>query len=252
MKLEIRFPGTGSGKTSLTRFHSSLLISDPHYNLLVDTGDGVSRALLKQNIAYETINGILISHLHPDHFSGLASLIVQMKMIDRNEPLIIFVHHTLIKTIKDFLQSSYIFMERTNFSIEYTGFSFDDEIHFTSELSFICRRNTHLEKYEEYDSFLSYACGSFLFKYGSKNIYYSGDIGSVEDLLLFEDSKIDLFITEGTHINIDDLTKVYNKLKPHKMVITHLSDEDAKEIKLKTINQDIPVIIAEDGLTLSV
>lgn len=252
MSLNITFPGTGSGKTSLTRFHSSLLISDTIYNLLVDTGDGISRALLKQNILYNSLSGILLSHLHPDHYSGLPSLIVQMKMMNRKEPLSIFVHHSLIKTIKDFLQTSYIFMERTDFLINYRGYNFSEETTISSGLSFICRSNTHLKKYEKYDSALSYACGSFLFKSGEKNIYYSDDIGSAEDLLLFEDYKTDLFIVEAAHVNIDDLASVYNKLKPCKIVITHLSDEDTQEIKLKTTNVDIPVIIAEDGLTLSV
>ncbi|HSD62654.1 MAG TPA: MBL fold metallo-hydrolase [Ignavibacteriaceae bacterium] len=252
MSLYITFPGTGSGKTSLTRFHSSLLISDSIYNLLVDAGDGISRALLKQNISYNSISGVLLSHLHPDHYSGLTSLIVQMKMVNRKEPLTIFVHRSLIKTIKDYLQTSYIFMERTDFFINYRGYDFSEEITVSSELSFICRSNTHLKKYERYDSSLSYACGSFLFKYGEKNIYYSGDIGGAEDLHLFKDYKIDLFIAEAAHANIDDLVSVYNKLKPRRIVITHLSDEDTQEIKLRSTNVDMPVIIAEDGLRLSV
>src|SRR5690606_40471278 len=77
--MEIKFVGTGSGQTSLNRYHSSFLINTGGFNLLVDAGDGVSRALMHQKVLYNFIDGVLISHFHPDHYAGLTSLIVQMK-----------------------------------------------------------------------------------------------------------------------------------------------------------------------------
>ena len=73
--MKIKFVGTSSGKASLNRFHSSLLLSSENYNLLVDAGDGISRALLVNGINFNSINGIIFTHLHPDHFSGLPALI---------------------------------------------------------------------------------------------------------------------------------------------------------------------------------
>lgn len=252
MKLEIRFPGTGSGKTSLTRFHSSLLLSDSDYNLLVDTGDGISRALLQQNIPYNSIGGILISHLHPDHFSGLAGLIVQMKMAERKSKLLIYTHHSLLKTIQNFLKFSYIFIERTEFPLDFFCYDFDENILVSSGLFFIARGNTHLKKYK-HDPFLSRASSSFLFTYGNKNIYYSGDIGSINDLLLFNDHNIDILITEATHLNIEELAGIYQQLKPEKIILTHLSDDNIDEIKLKSAAiKNFRLFIAEDGMTLSV
>ena len=251
--MKIGFIGTGSGKTSLSRYHSSLLFAGIDYNLLVDAGDSVSRALLNQKIPYNSINGILISHLHPDHYNGLAELIVQMKMEDRQTPLSIFVHHTLVKTIKDFLQSSYVFMERMDFNIEFTGFSFEHEIFITSELSFISRGNTHLQKYQKHDASLSYVSGSFLFKSGESNIFYSGDIGSAEDLFLFKDFPVNIFITETTHAAIDEIINAVRQLKPGKIFLTHLDDDDLPVLISKIENaKDFSFVIAEDGLYLSV
>ncbi|MCU0415336.1 MAG: MBL fold metallo-hydrolase, partial [Ignavibacteriaceae bacterium] len=81
--MKITFIGTSSGKVSLTRFHSSLVISSEKYNLLVDAGDGISRAIISNGINFKKINGVLFTHLHPDHFSGLPALIVQMKMMNK-------------------------------------------------------------------------------------------------------------------------------------------------------------------------
>ena len=86
----IVFIGTSSAKTSLKRFHSSLLVKSHSFNLLIDCGDGISRALLSQDISLDLIDGILFSHLHPDHSAGFASLIVQMKQLKRKKNLKIF------------------------------------------------------------------------------------------------------------------------------------------------------------------
>jgi ribonuclease Z len=115
----IVFIGTSSGKTSLKRFHSSLLIQSRSFNLLIDCGDGVSKALLSQGISYELIDGILFSHLHPDHSAGFASLIVQMKQQKRKKNLKIFCHKNLAETLRMFLYHSFVFTERSSFELEY-------------------------------------------------------------------------------------------------------------------------------------
>ena len=106
--MKIKFLGTGSGKTSLNRYHSSLLISSSKYNLLVDCGDGISKAILAQNIDFNSINSVLISHFHSDHFSGLPSLITQMKLSSRKNELKIFVHSSEKDFLEDFIFHSYI------------------------------------------------------------------------------------------------------------------------------------------------
>jgi ribonuclease BN (tRNA processing enzyme) len=175
-----------------------------------------------------------------------------MKMTQRKTKLKIYTHHSLLKPIQNFLRLSYIFKERTEFPLDFFTYEFEEEILVSSGLTFIARGNTHLKKYK-HDPFLSRASSSFLFIYGSKNVYYSGDIGTPEDLLIFKNFHIDVFITEATHLNIYELANIYEKLRPEKIVLTHLSDDYAEEIKLKSAAlKEIPLIIAEDGMTLSV
>lgn len=221
--------------------------------MLLDTGDSVSRALIVQEISFNSINGILISHLHPDHFGGFASLIVQMQMTDRIEPLHVFIHHTLIKKLKGFLTLSYVFIERMSFPIHIIGYDFDSETSISPELVFTGKQNSHLRDYEKYDPTLSYACSSFLFRSKGKLVFYSGDIGSDEDLFLFKENKTDLFITEAAHVSIDSILRMSEKLEAGKVILTHLSDEDIKEIRVKLEKaKNDTIIIARDGMTLSV
>jgi ribonuclease Z len=188
--VKITFIGTSSGKTSLNRFHSSLLFSSDKYNLLVDAGDGISRALMSNEINFETINGILFTHLHPDHFSGLPELIVQLKMMNRNEPLDIFIHESLKVAVEESLLRSYILPDKMGFQIHYRTFKDDERFDVTEKFSFIARKNSHLcnlEKFIDRYPSLSLYSASFVFEVGNKKIFYTSDIGSEEDLLLFRE-----------------------------------------------------------------
>lgn len=255
--MHLKFLGTSSGKTSLKRNHSSFLISDESHNLLVDCGDGISSALLKQDINFRSIDSILISHLHADHYSGLASLITQMKLIKREEPLTIYVHNSLSEVIEEFLLRSYLFRAKMDFQLNVIPFEFDVINKVSRNLCFTAKQNSHLDGYKSYDvkNVLSFASASFLFSDSKYNVVYSGDIGSVNDLFLFK-QKIDFLITEISHISRKEILEVYNKILPDKMILTHIADEVEESIKtyigsLQT-GQKANIIIAEDGLSLPI
>ena len=242
--MKITFLGTASGKTSAQRYHSSLLFSLRDYNLLIDTGDGISRALINSEIEFNSVNGILITHLHPDHFSGLPALIVQMKMINRVEPLEIFIHESLIEVLRESLIQSYLLPERIGFDIQYKVFKDSQRYIINKEFSFLARKNSHfknLEKYQYKYPHLSLYSASFLFEFESKKIIYTSDVGSEEDLLLFKEVKSDLYIAEATHIPLKSLINAINNLNSDLFYLTHYLDEDL--ISINEIMTKLPTTI---------
>lgn len=255
---KIKFIGTGSGKTSSHRFHSSFIISGGGYSLLVDAGDGISRALLKMNLGFESFDGILISHLHPDHYAGLASLLVQMNITGRTKKLQIFTHHSLSETVKDFIYRSYIFREKMDFELEYIHFSEDEQIVINDRLRFKARQNSHLDDYKKFDvkNVLPFSCSSFLFGTGPANIFYSGDVGSAEDLLLFNDVKIDVMISEISHVGFDDILNAQSLINPASIYLTHISDEDESLVaeKINSLSENLrgKIAAAYDGFEKTV
>lgn len=256
--MELKFIGTGSGKSSLKRYHSSFLINSINYNLLVDTGDGISRALLNQEVLFNYIGGILISHLHPDHYTGLPGLIVQMKMNGRINPLSIFCHGSYSGFIKDFIYQSYLFEDRLGFKIYIETFEYDKKVEVAENLSFTARQNNHLQKNISSDKSgnLSFSSSGFLIKVKEKNIFFTGDIGARKDLYLFQDIKTDWMISEITHISTDELIDAFRTINPQKLFITHLSEED--EVKVSKLSYQLPanerrkVIAAFDGLRVKI
>lgn len=251
--MKIIFIGTGSGKTSLKRNHSSFIITNRRYKLLVDAGDGISKALLVAKVSYNSINGILITHLHADHYAGLPSLIVQMKMNKRREQLDLFVHKDIARTVRDFIHHSYLFKEKLNFKLNVIDLKENAEIAVGEKFSVKFRQNSHLDEYIKFDHTkrLKFPCGSFLFNVNNINIFYSGDIGSERDLRLFDDYKINYAISETTHVEMNEIMNYYLNAKPKILFLTHIGEEAKIRNKIQGTYQD-KIIAAYDGLTVSI
>ena len=250
----IIFIGTGSGKVTLKRFHSSFIIDHPSFKLLVDAGDSISLALLKSQIDFDFIDGIIISHFHPDHICGLPLLLLQMKMTNRTKPLKIFIHKSLSEELHRLLVSTYVMPDRLNFDLEYIKYDFGNEIEVSKDFTIKAFANSHLDKYEYFVKLekISLASASFCFEVNGKKIFYSGDIGSENGFNHLDEHKIDIFISETTHIEPEQIVKTAEYYKPDTIVFTHLSEEMEEKVgKIVQNHTGKPAILeAFEGMEL--
>jgi len=231
-KLEILFIGTSSGRAELNRYHSSLVLKTENHKMLIDAGDGVSRALLASGIDYNFIDSIFLTHYHADHFGGIASLITQMKLNSRTNPLIIFTHRLLVHGLNSYLNSCYLFAEALDFELSIIPFEFDKKIAATENLSLTARQNQHVhDKYRLAESTgVFFISSSLLIESPDRKIFYTSDTGAKDDLYLFSEDKIDLFITETAHIPIEDIYAAFKKIKPGKLLLTHIYSADESKL----------------------
>lgn len=250
MKTKIFFIGTGSAKTSLKKFHTSLLVTASNTNLLIDCGDGISRKLKELQFDINTIQNILITHLHPDHFSGLATLLVQMKLQKRTKPLNIFIHNDLVNFIILFFDQIYLFKERLPFNLNLCKYDFEKIIKINDGFNFISKQNSHLTKYSnsETNNSISFVSPSFLFEIVDKKLHYTSDIGDKKDLNLFN-SEIDVLVAEAIHIEFSDIFEFIKNKSIKKCFIVHF-DEDKEDLIKKFFKNEITegkVFIPNDG-----
>lgn len=251
----LKFIGTGSGKTSLSRFHSSFLISTDNKNILVDAGDGISKALLTQGISYNSIDSLILTHYHSDHLAGLPSLLTQMIIDKRTKPFKIYTHKKLVKALKNFLYSSFLFLETFDFNVKIIEFDFRNDIIVDDNFRFTAKQNSHITNRHSINNHdLAFISSSFLFKIKNKKIIYTSDIGDKKDLSLFESKNIDYFITETTHIELFELERYILKQNFKSVILTHISDNEKENLqifinKLKSSN-NINAILAEDRMIL--
>ncbi len=90
MNLTLIFLGTG-GSLPSSRALPSLALKRGGELLLFDCGEGTQAQMLKAGLSPLKVGSIFISHLHGDHFLGLAGLVQTMSLLGREEPLTIYV-----------------------------------------------------------------------------------------------------------------------------------------------------------------
>ncbi len=82
--------GCGDAFGSGGRFNTCFMLKTAKGTLLVDCGASSMTALNAQSIDTNTIDGIVLSHLHGDHFGGLPFLLLQAQFLARRDkPLLI-------------------------------------------------------------------------------------------------------------------------------------------------------------------
>lgn len=250
--MELTFIGTGSGKTSLSRFHTSLLIKENNRNLLIDTGDGISKALLSSNINVRSIDSILISHTHANHFAGITSLLTQMKIKGRTEPLSIFIHETFSKFLEKFINVSFLFRETIGFELNILEYKFDKTFSLEFDLEILPRQNSHIKRKDILKKYhwLEFASSSFLIRNHSLSIFYTADIGSKKDLFLFDELSIDYMITEATHIIFSKIVDAVRIIDPKKCYLVHINGEELLKNEIDKLSTDNKSIfqLAFDGM----
>ena len=251
--MELLFIGTGSGRTSLNRNHSSFCFVDSGKTVLMDAGDGISNALLSQKIEFNSIADIIISHYHSDHLAGLPSLLTQMIIDKRTNKLKIFTHDHLVNSLVTFLNTSYIFLEKLNFVVQIVPFEFEESINLSNKMTFSAKKNSHIRnKHNLSIDNINFISSSFLFKLGKLKIVYTSDIGSYEDLFLFQESPINIFITEAAHIPLEKIENAITILNPTQVYLTHIDNEEEIHnwFRELSIEKKQTIIVAKDGMKI--
>ena len=79
--MKIKVLGTGNAFNQEARLNSAYLIETTQATILIDCGFTVPFALQKSSIHFSSIDYILITHYHGDHYAGLASLLLGLKYV---------------------------------------------------------------------------------------------------------------------------------------------------------------------------
>jgi ribonuclease Z len=82
--------GSSSASPTAERHPTSQLLNISDRIILIDCGESTQIQLRKYKAKFQSINYILISHLHGDHFFGLPGLLSTMSLLGRKQKLTIY------------------------------------------------------------------------------------------------------------------------------------------------------------------
>lgn len=97
--------GNNSALPAYDRHPTSQVVTLDKFHFLVDCGEGTQMQLARYKIRRSRINHIFISHLHGDHYFGLAGLITSMGLLGRDTDLHLYAPPQL-KPIIDLVLSA--------------------------------------------------------------------------------------------------------------------------------------------------
>ena len=90
VRMELRFIGSGDAFGSGGRFNTCFLVTGARGRFLIDCGATSLVALKQAAIDPASIDAVVISHLHGDHFAGLVFLLLDARlMTKRTKPLLL-------------------------------------------------------------------------------------------------------------------------------------------------------------------
>ncbi|MBO72743.1 MAG: hypothetical protein CMD35_03910 [Flavobacteriales bacterium] len=231
--MEITVLGTGNAFSEDTRFNSAFLIKTNKFNALIDCGFTVPLALQKEGIPFSSIDYILITHYHGDHYAGLASLLLGLKYVSpQYKKLTIIGPGDLEQKVYTLLNVLYPGTERLiqDLNIEFKGVNPSGE-----ELK---TKDFNLEIHPMIHSDLALPVGYVLQSNGFK-MGFSGDTAWHDGVTSFLTNCSNAIlecnfsekIGEG-HISVEELeaSEIVQKKKKN-IFLTHLHTESSEKAK---------------------
>src|SRR5262249_28258093 len=87
--MKLQFIGCGDALGSGGRYNTCFHVTGETVNFLIDCGASSLPAMKRWGIVRDTIDTILITHFHGDHFAGLPFLLLDAQFSRRSRPLTI-------------------------------------------------------------------------------------------------------------------------------------------------------------------
>jgi len=235
--MRLHFLGTASGLPSPVRYsQTTVLERAPDDLYILDVGDGASGRMLRQGLDHNSVRGIVISHMHGDHYCGLVQLLKTMMHLGRRAPLIIYLPSEGIVPLQNLLDASYLIPELLDFPIRWLPIECDSEVNLNPEedgQAFKVRAfaNKHLDHYRAWaqkrgrEVPWKYQSYSFHIDAGGPRIGYVGNLhrklGEVDP----EFRGVEALISELAHLRPPECLDALSRLRPRHAFFSHFNME---------------------------
>lgn len=251
--------GVGDGWPCADRNHAAFLYRFGNTSLLVDCGEPVDSRLRASGAGYDSIDGIVISHLHSDHIGGFFMLMQGFWLEQRRRTLPVFLPGGAIKPLRGMLNAALLFDELMEFKLKLAPLKARKRISIGGarvtpfHTTHLAQMHERLGKVHHSD----FSAFSFLIEADGRRVGHSADLGSPEDLEPLFHTPLDLLVCEVAHFPPEELFLYLRGRVIKRIVFVHLARphwENLGKIHRLAAKMlpDVPHIFAKDGAVISI
>jgi ribonuclease BN (tRNA processing enzyme) len=244
--VQIHFLGTGDAFSAGGRQQAAYLIQSSRGSLLLDCGSTALAALKRYDLPVSSIDRILLSHLHGDHFAGLPFFLLHYVYVEpRAKPLKIIGPEGLKGRVELIFRAMYPDSASVplSYDIEFIELHPGRPPLSMDELLINPFRVPHQKQ--------PLSLG-FEIRVDGRKIVYSGDTGWTEDLVA-RSQNADLLICEcsffetrmETHLDYPRIADNKERFGAKRVILTHLGHEVLRR------QQEVGLELAHDGLVVT-
>ena len=245
MAVTVRFVGSGDSFGSGGRFQTCILVDGPASRFAIDFGTSSLIALAQQGIEHNSIDAILLTHLHGDHCGGVPFMLIDAMLgARRRRPLIVAGPRELearMAAIREALFPGSHVM-RPTFPLEWIELT-PGAPHRILDLEVTAEPARHTA--ETNPTALRVAVGG-------KVVAYTGDTEWTDDVAKVA-RDADLLVAESYyydkpvkwHLNYPDIAARPAGLGARRLILTHMSREMLAKVDA------VPEECAHDGLVVT-
>ncbi len=251
--LELLLLGTGTCVPSVERNSSGYAVRYGATILLLDIGNGIQKRLLEAKVDYRYVDGIFISHFHPDHTTDLIPFLFATRHtpgFSRIDPLILAGARGLRDFVDNMSEIYGHWVKQPGFPLEVRELDSDKV-----EVGPLKIRSVPVNHSENALAFRVTAPNG-------KSLTYSGDTGFCDsivrlakdtDLLLIECSFPTAMRING-HLTPPEVAKIARDCNCKRVVLTHLYPVFGDENPADEVSRyfDGEVILGEDLMRLQI
>jgi ribonuclease BN (tRNA processing enzyme) len=239
--------GSGDAFGSGGRFNTCFHLATGESRFLIDCGATTHTALRVSNIDPNTIDAIILSHLHGDHFGGIPFLMIDGQYLSRRErPLLFAGPPGTTERINAALEVLFAGSSKTKYRFPWSVIEIPVGVPTdVLELNVVSTEVIH---------FSGAPSTALRISDGKKTVAYSGDTQWTEALLPIA-AGADLFIVEcyeyerelTGHMNWKTIRRRLADFKARRVMLTHMNHTMLARLDEA---RAAGVLVAEDGLVL--
>jgi len=246
MVVTVRFVGSGDSFGSGGRFQTCILVDGPASRVAIDFGTSSLIALAQQGIEHNTIDAILLTHLHGDHCGGVPFLLIDaMLSAKRERALVIAGPPELERRMGDIREALFpgSHVMTPKFPIEWVEME-PGRSHRVLDCVVTPERARHTKETNP---------SALRVEIGGKVVAYTGDTEWTEDVARIGQGA-DLLIAEcyyyeksvKWHLNYPVIAAQRANFGAKRVILTHMSRE------MLTHADQVPEECAHDGLVVEI